>query len=206
MATVKGPLFSVEASGTVASSIVFSRWKGRPVVRKHTVPSNPRSVLQISVRAVMRFLSTNYFNLTATEKAAWLSIANSDAISQINAFARHNADRWTQFTFPRVTPVIAAGTAPVMGIQTLTGGVGQVTVSTAITTPNDIWCMIICASLTTAFTPSRANARFVAAGTATPIAAVLIGLSPGTWFVRSAGVNRGGTGSAFVAEGSAVVT
>lgn len=205
MATVTGPLLSMSASGQVAGSFVFSNWKGRPVVRQLVVPANPNSVLQVSVRAIARFLGQNYANLTAAEKADWLAAAQADAISQINAFQRHNQDRWTQFLMPRVKATQAAGTAPVLGAQTLTGGVGELTVSQAITTANDIWGIVVCASQTTGFTPGRSNVKYVKYGIAGPISAVLTGLAAGTWYVRTAGFNRGGTASAFVAEGNVVV-
>lgn len=206
MATVQGPLFSMGASGQVGGAIVFSRWKGRPVVRELVVPSNPSTASQVSVRALMRFLSQNYANLTVGEKDSWLSLADAEAMSRINAFQRHNADRFTQFQMPRVEPTKAAGTAPVMGAQTLTAGKAQVAVSQAVTTPNDIWGIIVCASMSIGFTPGRTNARFLQYGLAGPIVCTLTGLAAGTWYVRTAGFNRGGTASAFVAEGSAVVT
>lgn len=46
MAKVTGPLMSLEASGTIGNALTFSRWVGRPYVRRYTVPSNPQTLDQ----------------------------------------------------------------------------------------------------------------------------------------------------------------
>jgi len=53
MAKVKGPLMSLEASGSVANTITFSTWKGRPYVRQLVTPSNPSTAGQIAIRKVL---------------------------------------------------------------------------------------------------------------------------------------------------------
>jgi len=50
MAKVISPLFSFEASGKIADSMVFFTWKGRNVVRKWTIPTNPMSEDQGAIR------------------------------------------------------------------------------------------------------------------------------------------------------------
>jgi len=50
MAKVKGPLMSLEASGSVANTLVFSIWKGRPYVRELVTPSNPQTASQVAYR------------------------------------------------------------------------------------------------------------------------------------------------------------
>lgn len=46
MAKVSGPLMSMDASGKFGGAIVFSKWKGRNVVRQLVVPANPNSAGQ----------------------------------------------------------------------------------------------------------------------------------------------------------------
>lgn len=46
MAKVTGPLMSLEASGTIGNALTFSRWVGRPYVRRYTVPGNPQTLIQ----------------------------------------------------------------------------------------------------------------------------------------------------------------
>jgi len=50
MAKVISPLFSFEASGKIADAMVFFTWKGRNVVRKWTIPTNPMSNDQGDIR------------------------------------------------------------------------------------------------------------------------------------------------------------
>jgi hypothetical protein len=53
MAKVNGPLMSLSASGSVANTLVFSIWKGRPYVRQLVTPANPSSLGQISARLIV---------------------------------------------------------------------------------------------------------------------------------------------------------
>ncbi len=50
MAKVTSPLFSFQARGALAKSIVFFPWKGINVVRQWVIPANPRSDAQMAVR------------------------------------------------------------------------------------------------------------------------------------------------------------
>jgi hypothetical protein len=53
MAKVKGPLFSLDASGKLADSIVYLKWKGISDVRSYVIPANPRSPRQQEQRSRM---------------------------------------------------------------------------------------------------------------------------------------------------------
>ena len=50
MAKVSGPLMSMEASGKFGGTLVFTKWKGRPVVRQLVKPANPKSADQEEAR------------------------------------------------------------------------------------------------------------------------------------------------------------
>jgi len=88
MAKTTGPLFSLEASGTIGNTITYSRWKGRPYVRRRVIPVNPMTADQIKVRNAMRVLgagvsfqnATALINaeLTLTDKAEIQAITPSD--------------------------------------------------------------------------------------------------------------------------------
>lgn len=206
MARVNGPLMGLDASGSVADTLTWSKWKGRNYVRQLVTPANPKSALQVSVRAIMRFLSTSWTHVTAADKALWATLAAQQTISNFDAYTQYNANRWTQSNSPVVSPTEPAGTVPVMGATTATPGKGQIAFSQVITTLNNIWGILITLSTTTGYTPGRANLRYAAYGIASPIAATVIGLTAGTWYYRIAGFNEGGTTSAYIAEASAVVT
>ena len=50
MAKVSGPLMSMDASGKFGGALVFSKWKGRNVVRQLVIPGNPNSAGQEAAR------------------------------------------------------------------------------------------------------------------------------------------------------------
>lgn len=159
MARTHGPLFSLEASGSVASTITFSKWKGRPYVRSTIVPSNPRSAGQVSTRAMMTFLSQVWKGMLAGAKTTWDPLAKSGSFSPFNAFVKTNQKRWTQYTgptesFPPVTA--AAEAAPTLG--SATAGVKQLTIAWTDSVGVNDWGTIIHASVTAGFTPSKTTA------------------------------------------------
>ncbi|GAI75819.1 unnamed protein product, partial [marine sediment metagenome] len=43
MAKLKGPLFSLGASGALGEAVVYFPWKGLNVVREYVIPSNPKT-------------------------------------------------------------------------------------------------------------------------------------------------------------------
>lgn len=94
MARTTGPLLSMDASGTVGGSIVFSKWKGRSYVRKHVVPHNPQTPLQVGVRAGMAFCSKWSASDPTTTKAIWTTAANNAKISPTNAFVKAFMSTW----------------------------------------------------------------------------------------------------------------
>jgi len=200
MVKVKAPFGGLSASGTIGGAFTFASTKGVQYARAHAVPSNPKTVLQVSTRAMMAFLGARWSELTAAEKATWTAALGGEGASQFNHFVKVNMKRWTQFTYPLIASDQAAGTAPVMGTLTATAGVGQIALSAAITTTNGIWGAAVCMSQTTGFTPARDNLKIVLAGTAGPLTGTITGLVAGSYYVRIAGFNIGGTASAYVAE------
>jgi hypothetical protein len=66
MAKVTGPLFSLEASGTVGGVVTYSQWKGRPYVRRHVIPLNPFSADQVAARNRVRCLASAVLWCNAT--------------------------------------------------------------------------------------------------------------------------------------------
>lgn len=84
MAKVTGPLFSMEASGAYAGSLVFGKWKGRPTVRQLVIPSNPNSAGQEAARnrirvggAIQHWVNTSLLIATGeteTDKARIMAI------------------------------------------------------------------------------------------------------------------------------------
>lgn len=158
MVKVLGPMFSFEASGTIGNIATFSKWKGRPYVRQRVVPSNPKSALQVSTRAIMRFLSQAWVGVGATPQGSWDELAAAAQVSPFNSFISKNAMRWREFQAPSQTyPAAETGTLPVATLDSAVGGPSYMDLTMTITTLNDVWGVALFRSPTGTFTPSRAN-------------------------------------------------
>jgi len=158
MVKVLGPMFSFEASGTIGKIATFSKWKGRPYVRQRVVPANPKSALQISTRAMMRFLAQAWAGVDPTPQGTWEDLAAASQISPFNAFISRNQQRWREFQAPSQSyPAAETGTAPVATLDSATGGPSYADLTMTITTLNDVWGVMLFRSPTGTFTPSRAN-------------------------------------------------
>ncbi len=159
MATVKGPLFSLAASGSLAGAIVFSTWKGRPYVREHVVPANPKSQAQLGVRQMLKFLSQYWDSLTPGERADWEEPAAVTNISPFNAFVAYNQSAWAQFLSPSIAyPATRTDTAGTITFDSVDPLVRSLLITVTVTVLADNWGVLIFRDLTTAFTPSRNNA------------------------------------------------
>lgn len=103
---------SLDASGTIAGSVVFSKWKGRNYVRRHAIPSNPKSGLQVGIRSVFKFLTQDWTNLADARKAEWADEAAPLDITSLNAQIRSEIDRARRNLGWRNSPDPAAVTTP----------------------------------------------------------------------------------------------
>jgi len=158
MAIVKGPGMSLDASGSLAATIVFSKWKGRNYIRQHVVPANPKSGGQVGVRAMFKFLSQIWDGLSAADKATWEDRADDLVASEFNAFMSYNQRRWRDFNTPsKQDPATEVGTAPTGPTGTATPDVRAMTLEiTDGVTPPD-WGYAIFRSLTGTFNLAFSN-------------------------------------------------
>jgi hypothetical protein len=91
MPTVVGPLMSLDASQTLAGTLVYSKWKGRNYVRLAVTPYNPKSSYQTGIRDTMK-MGVLYFTkgsyLTAGVKTWWNTYGDQQkpAVSGLNRF------------------------------------------------------------------------------------------------------------------------
>ncbi len=162
MAVVTGPLFSLSASGSVGDSIVYSTWKGIQYVRRHAVPANPKSVGQVSVRVMLKFLTQYWASLTGAEQTDWETRAAATNISPFNAFVGFNQTRWGRYAFPsKLDPATETGTAGTILAPTAAAGSRSILLAVPISALADNWGVVIHSSLTTGFTPSRVTGRQV---------------------------------------------
>lgn len=110
MVKTKGPTISAEASGQLAKTLIFVKGMKARAVKKHATPRNPKSPAQVSVRAMIKFLSQDWQTLTTLQKATWNTPAFVDKIAPYHAYLRTNMIRWKTFRGPGKTyPVAPSG-------------------------------------------------------------------------------------------------
>lgn len=90
MAKTTGPLLSFGASGTIAKTAVFSKWKGIPYVRQHVVPSNPNTSAQQLTRNVFKFLSDMWKGAPTLLRTPWDRFATGQPLTGRNAWIGKN--------------------------------------------------------------------------------------------------------------------
>jgi len=130
MARVTGPLLSMDASGAVGGSVVFSKWKGRNYVRRFVVPHNPRSALQVAQRSMLKFLAEQWSGFSIPYKATWDTLAAATNISPFNAYVSNNLNRHAQLNAPtQEYPATLVGVAPSAPTLVITGGVHNASVA-----------------------------------------------------------------------------
>lgn len=162
MAGVKGPLFSLDATGTIGDALVYAKWKGRNYVRRHAIPSNPKSVGQVSVRAMLKFLAQYWANLSAGEQTDWETRAAATNISPFNAFVAYCQERWGRYAWPsKMDPATETGTAGTILAPSATAGSRSILLAVPISAVADNWGVVIHSDLGSGFTPSRTTARQV---------------------------------------------
>jgi len=87
MAKVNAPLFSFNAAGQLAKSLVYFGWKGLDCVRSFVIPSNPKTAAQVTQRgyftaavaAIHTALALAANPLDALDKTAYALLASTRA-------------------------------------------------------------------------------------------------------------------------------
>ena len=156
MAVVYGPLMSVRASGKFAGALVFSNWKTRPYVRRLSIPANPRSGGQLSMRAMNTFLAQYYASLTSAQDLDWQTRADANNYSRFNAYMSANMRRWGGNNFPsKLDPATEDGTPGTLSAFTATAQCRSVLISVTCDAANDNWGVAIYRGLTDAMGITR---------------------------------------------------
>lgn len=206
MAVIRAPLLSLDASGNVGRAITFSHWKGRNVLRKRVIPANPKSGLQVGVRAGLRVSATKYKTLTATNKANWLVLAKPTKITPANAMQRFNQPRIRRNQGPVTDPTNPAGAVEAAPTAvTATAAPKSVNLSWVDSAGANDWCTFIYQSTTTGFTSDVSNLiRIVLHGVQLFTSTKLITGTPYFFLLR--GCETGGTLGTLAAQVTATPT
>lgn len=115
------------AGGSLAGELTFSTWKGRPYLKKHRTPKQPRTPGQLARRAMMAFLSQAWKTISPQDRATWSELARASEISAFNAYQRENLNRWHRRRPPsKAYPAAEAAGLTAVTMLTATGGVRHV--------------------------------------------------------------------------------
>lgn len=150
MARTVAPLLSFEASGQIAGTQVYASWKGRPYVRRYTVPANPNSAGQQLTRNTFRWLNNVWKFMPGSAVAGWQLYADSSRITDRNAFIKiNNSPLRSEVDLANMVISPSARSGLIAQAMVATPAAGQVTV--ALTEP----------SLPTGWTVSQAYAACI---------------------------------------------
>lgn len=71
MAKVRGPLYSISASGQIAQAMVFAHWKGIAWVREQFIPQNPKTAGQVAQRLIFSQGVMKWHDLSDNQMTGW---------------------------------------------------------------------------------------------------------------------------------------
>lgn len=208
MAKVTGPLMSMTASGTVGKTLTFGTWKGRAYVRNHVIPNNPKSALQVGVRAMFGFLAAAWNALGGTDKSSYDEGAAAQQISAFNEYMQNNMDRWANNQAPSENAVPAETvTGATISAHTYTGGENHVDIDLTLSTATDQSAVAIFRDSAEITTLSYSKCiAVIPVGGDTTLQYVDSDLAAGTYHYRMAAITNDGNFGALLADGTAVVT
>lgn len=90
MAKVTAPALSFGAGGQIAKSMVYSKWRGVPYVRRHVVPANPQTEAQTFVRTTFALLREMWKRAPSGVYDAWNAFAQGRPFTGMNKFVGEN--------------------------------------------------------------------------------------------------------------------
>lgn len=121
MVKLKGPALSGAAAGALGGTLIFSEAKGRRYLKRWHKPKNPRTPSQKAMRAILRFLSEEWKNLSIPDKALWTPLAAKTNVPNFNAYQAFNIARWRSAKAPSQIPTTdSAGSFGNMGTMQCT--------------------------------------------------------------------------------------
>ncbi len=154
MAKVRGPLFSLDASGQFGKTLVFAVWKGIRYVRRYVIPENPRTALQVAQRQKFADAVASWHALNSIRQLAWKAAAASLEMTGFNYFIQQALKQ--NSSNPDIpgkdnTPPDAPTNLHATGIS------GGVRLSWDPPTSDDVWGYAIFGSKESGFTPDNSS-------------------------------------------------
>lgn len=191
---LRGPLNSTDATGKLANTVIYSKGKKNPYAKKHARPTNPRTPKQVTIRALMRFVATEWRNLAPLEKAAWIPIGLANHIAPYHAFVKYNQDAWKHFLSPSKKPnPPRTKLLPSNFDFSANGQVGRAMIRYQQTTGPTIWGFYCHRMQTWPYTPDHDNVVFFTQCPTPNKYDYFDGpLAPGVYYYRLARFDRNG--------------
>lgn len=110
MARGTGPLFSLEASGSVGDALTYGKRGRANVIKRKAKPSNPRTLPQIQSRAAIAAATSLWNTMSDADKQTWEQPATQAGITLYNAFVSYQLNALKANQGPRVNRT--GGSAP----------------------------------------------------------------------------------------------
>ena len=162
MVKLSGPMFALDASGTIGGTVTFSKWKGRNYARERVIPANPKSGAQIGRRGMFKFLTQAWASLAAVDQATWQDLADQLIASPLNAFIADNMNNWHNFLAPsQASDRVGAGNGSDRTLGAAIWEENRIKLETSATSAEDQWGIVYFAKLAGAVTPAVGNAILV---------------------------------------------
>ncbi len=141
MAKITAPFLSFGASGSIAKTLVASKWKGRPYVRQHVIPSNPQSVAQTLTRDAFASAAAIWKLMGPLGRAPWERFATGQVLTGRNAMqgryvSENRAE--TDLLLWNMSPGAKGGT-PLVSMTPTSPGVNDILLTCVTPTPPTGW-------------------------------------------------------------------
>jgi hypothetical protein len=143
MARTTAPLLSWSASGQIAQTQVYSRWKGRGYVRRYVIPANPNTTDQQETRNTFKWLNNFARYLPAGALDAWTLYAANAQITERNGIIKQNLSNLrSQANLNNLIMSPSAGGGLVASSVSAAAGVGQIDATIVAPTLPTGWTIV----------------------------------------------------------------
>ena len=149
MAKITAPLLSFGASGSIAKTLVASKWKGRPYMRQHVIPANPKSVAQTLTRDAFASAAAIWKLMGPLGIAPWDRFAVGQVLTGRNAmqgrYVTENRSETNLLSW-NMSPGAKGGT-PLVSMVPTSPGVNDILLTCVTPTPPTGWTVFSVAGM-----------------------------------------------------------
>lgn len=188
MVRLRGPILSLDASGTLADTLTCSKWKGRHYMKRHKSPSNPRSQSQVANRILLRWLNDQWSVLNDDQRDTWSGLAAAGEFAPFSAFIAENLKRWSRFRPPTKAWPAAEENLPgtiSAAFPKLDGYIHGTTWNVDLSNLRDNWLYALFMSTETSFASAKDNLIDIRVLEHTDLVFFdITPLEPGTYYFR----------------------